>query len=154
MHPRDALLQNEKGKESVSVLIVDDEVEITQMIKKHLALEGIDTEAFNSSIEALKDHKKHLHPVVILDIRMPEMDGVTFIREVKRIHPTCIVFIITGYGSMDNLTECLELGAADYFTKPFKDLNFIVRSVQDALLRHTRWKLELIKIQRIKGTIE
>ena len=134
----------------MKLLIVDDEEEILKMLKRHLDLEGIEVHGFTSAQEALEDHRKHLYPVVLSDIRMPGMTGVELVREVKKIHPTCIVFIMTGYANLDSLVECLELGVLDYFHKPLEDLTFLTDSLKEAFQRQERWKRNLIGLHKTK----
>ena len=121
------------------ILIVDDEIYILETLKKLFELKDIDVDICENGKKALELHKKILYPVILTDIMMPEVDGVQFLRKVKAMHPTCIPFVMTGYASMANLIECLEMGAVDYFPKPFKDMAFVIKSVADAVERHERW---------------
>lgn len=129
-----------------SILLVDDEPEILSMLTLYFELKkGITCDQSESAIEGLKKHETQLYPVILTDIRMPKMDGITFIREVKKVSPTCIVYVMTGYASLSGLVECLELGAADYFTKPFNNIDNIVNDLSSAVERHQRWKKDLSK---------
>ncbi len=128
----------------MDLMIVDDEEEILKMLERHFASEGIEVHKCVSAQDALEDHRSHLHPVVLTDIRMPGMSGMELIRELKKIHPTTIPFIMTGFANLDSLVECLEIGAVDYFHKPLDDLSFVTASLKEAFLRHERWKRDLI----------
>lgn len=128
----------------MSVLIVDDELEILDLLKKAFDLAGIDSKTFLSSGDALEYHRTHLARVVLTDICMPEMDGVQLIRKIKEIHPTAIIFMMTGLTTMNSLVQCIEYGASDYFIKPL-DLDFVTNSVKEALVRSQRWQKDLVK---------
>lgn len=130
----------------MSVLIVDDESEILKTLEGHFAIEGIEVTTTTSAKEALELQKKNLFPVVLSDIRMPGMDGVELTKKIKAIHATSIIFIMTGYASFGNLVQCLELGAVDYFKKPFEEIEFVISSVKQALERHARWRKDLKEI--------
>ena len=127
----------------MSVLLVDDNAEVLSMLKELLALEGMEAATATSAAEALRLHRERHFPVILTDIRMPGMTGVDLIRNVKRTHPTCIVFIMTAFASLAGLVECLEAGAVDYFIKPFVDTTAIVHALREALQRHERWTAQL-----------
>jgi len=132
------------------VLIIDDEAGILSTLSRHLALQEIECVTCSSALDAIDKHDKELFPVIVSDIRMPEMTGIDVIKKVKAIHPSCIVFVMTGYSSMPYLLECLELGAADYFTKPFKDIDFIIKQISEGLHRYERWMKDLVATKRQK----
>lgn len=133
------------------VLIVDDEEGICQTLTRKLRVEGILSEFSLSAVEALHRHRAEPYPVIITDIRMPQMSGVEFIRELKKTHPTSIVFVMTGYASMEKLIDCLEYGAADFFAKPFDDLDLVIKSIREALDRHQRWIRTLVDAKSSVG---
>ncbi len=134
----------------MQVLIIDDEAPILETLKKNFALEGIEVQTCTSAKEAIALHQKHLFAVVITDIRMPEMSGVEVIEAVRKVSPTTIVYVMTGYASLMNLAECLGLGAADYFMKPFESLGLLNKTIKEALERHARWKKDLLQLRRTK----
>ncbi len=104
--------------ERKSVLVVDDEKNIRLTMSR--ALEGIDvdvTTAINGE-EALAAMSKRPFDVVLLDLRMPGMDGIDVLRRVARDFPASRVIIITAYGSVDRAVEAMKLGAVDFVEKP------------------------------------
>jgi DNA-binding NtrC family response regulator len=127
----------------VPVLLVDDQPEILALLVERLSLDGIACVSASSAPEALALHRDQHFPVILSDIKMPGMSGVQLLRKIKQIHPTTIVFIMTGFPTLTGLVECLEAGAADYFLKPFPSLELVSASLQNALERHERWRLEL-----------
>ncbi len=126
--------------EDITILIVDDEEEILEGLRRRFELEDIQVETCNSSIKALELSKKHKYKIVITDIKMPEMNGIDFLKEIKQINPLCNVIMMTGYSNMTFVVECLSAGACDYFTKPFEDLDTLIDSVKHTIDRVRRWK--------------
>lgn len=117
------------------------------MLSMRFKLEGLKVAVAPDVDTAIALHEKHFFPVVLTDIRMPGKSGVDLIRAVKEIHPTCIVYVMTGYAKMENLVDCLELGAVDYLMKPFEDLDHLVHSIKQSLKRAERWRKDLIKMR-------
>ena len=102
------------------VLIVDDEEGIRDLLSRTLALENYDVQAVSDGISALHQLQETGEPfnLVIADLRMPGMDGLTLIREVKQINPQLPIIIITGFSSESSAIEAVNLGVAGYLTKP------------------------------------
>lgn len=137
----------------MSVLIVDDEHEILNTLKRHCQIHDISCQTASSAQDALKLIKEQLFPVVLTDIRMPEMNGIVLMKEIKKINPTCIVFFMTGFSSMEYLLDCLEYGAADYFTKPIEDIEFVMNSLRAAIERSNRWKKDMLQVNKSKSGV-
>jgi CheY-like chemotaxis protein len=122
------------------VLIVDDEVEVAETIRRRLRVEGIEAEVCQDPIEALERMRQRLYPVAVCDIKMPGIDGIELLRRLKQLHPLCNVIMVTGYSSMAHVVDCLGNGAVDYFVKPFQDIGLVVEAVNQALVRIARWR--------------
>jgi two-component system response regulator AtoC len=135
-------------RDSMSVLIVDDQPEILAMLEDHFRAAEIPWKSASSAVQALRLHRGTPFPVVLSDIKMPGMTGVEMMREIKRIYPTCIIYVMTGFPTLAGLVECLEAGAVDYFVKPFPDLEVLLSSMREALTRHERWRSELSAFKR------
>ncbi|ADE85896.1 sigma-54-dependent transcriptional regulator [Rhodobacter capsulatus] len=103
----------------MKVAIVDDEEDIRQSIGQWLALSGFDTETFCSAEEALKVIGTDWPGVVISDIRMPGMDGMTFLKRLMGLDSGLPVIMITGHGDVPMAVEAMRLGAMDFMEKPF-----------------------------------
>jgi excisionase family DNA binding protein len=104
------------------VLVVDDEASIRELLAKTLALAEYDVETAGDGAMALDRLREHRgdYDLMIADLRMPGMDGLALIREVKHINPNLPVIIITGFSSESSAIEAVNLGVAGYLTKPFR----------------------------------
>jgi len=102
------------------VLIVDDEEGIRDLLSRTLELAEYDVLAVSDGISALHRLREtgEAYNLVIADLRMPGMDGLTLIREVKQIHPQLPIIIITGFSSESSAIEAVNLGVSGYLTKP------------------------------------
>jgi DNA-binding NtrC family response regulator len=101
-----------------SVLLVDDEHTFRETVATFLREEGIAVTAVSSGADALLAIAKHSYPVAILDILMPQMDGISLLREIKKIRPATNVIMITAGGTAQIAAEATRLGACDYLIKP------------------------------------
>ncbi len=126
------------------VLVVDDEEEFLETLIKRLRKRKVNVSGAKSGEEAL--HMLKLHPVdvVVLDVRMPGMDGIQTLREIKRSFPLIEVVMLTAHASMEVAAEGMELGAFDYLMKPV-DIDDLVYKLQDA------YKEKSIKEKKIEN---
>jgi DNA-binding NtrC family response regulator len=99
-------------------MLVDDEDRLRLTLAKMLASEGLEVTALAGGRQALAELANRAYDVVLLDIRMPEMDGITTLREIKKLAYDVEVIILTGHASMDAALEIIKLGAYDYLMKP------------------------------------
>ena len=102
----------------IDILIVDDEKDFVEMLSLRLADEGHRVRAAFSGEEGLAALEEAESDVVILDIRMPGMDGITALKRIKAVHPIVEVLLLTGHGAVDTAVEGLKAGAFDYLLKP------------------------------------
>jgi DNA-binding NtrC family response regulator len=102
------------------VLIVDDEAVVRNALAKALNKKGIAISLAASGEEALKLMASQLFDVAFLDIRMPDMDGITLLKEIRSRYPSTVAIMITGYPTIDSAVHCTKLGAVDYLVKPFR----------------------------------
>jgi DNA-binding NtrC family response regulator len=107
------------------VLIVDDEKDFVEMLSLRLSEVGEKVTPAYSGQEGLETLEKTSIDVVILDIKMPGMDGIETLREIKKQYPLVEVILLTGHGSTETAVEGMKLGAFDYLMKPadFDDLS-------------------------------
>ncbi|MGD9825643.1 sigma-54-dependent transcriptional regulator [Desulfobacter sp.] len=109
----------------VKILIVDDEKDFVEMFSLRLTRQGEKVSAAYSGQEALDLLEKTEIDVVILDIRMPGMDGIETLKKIKAGHPLVEVILLTGHGSTETAVEGMKEGAFDYLMKPadFEDIS-------------------------------
>ena len=116
------------------VLLVDDEVAFTTNMSKILARRGFEVRAVNdgeSAVEAIEDEE---YDVVILDLRMPGMDGMAALKVMKRKRPLLEVIILTGHGSVESGIQGMNLGAFDYAMKPIQ-ISELQEKIEEAFAR-------------------
>lgn len=102
------------------ILICDDEAEILRYLKKILEGEGYHVETFSSGIDLIaRLEGSGIADLLLQDIRLPDMDGLTIFNQAKRIRPDLPVVMMTAFGSIDTAVDAIKLGAYDYITKPF-----------------------------------
>jgi two-component system, cell cycle sensor histidine kinase and response regulator CckA len=102
------------------VLVVDDEASIRDLLSKTLALAEYEVDAAPDGRSALDRLRMYPYDLLIADLKMPGMDGLSVIREAKRFKADLPVIIITGYSSEASAIEAVNLGVAGYLTKPFR----------------------------------
>ena len=100
------------------ILLVDDEERFRTNLQKLLGAQGLTVTAKDSGEAALTELKLQPYDVVVLDIRMPGMDGLATLTEIKKIAPGVEVIILSGHASMDAAMEINRLGGYDYLMKP------------------------------------
>jgi DNA-binding NtrC family response regulator len=110
-----------------SILIVDDETDFLDTLVKRLQKRNIDTVGVESAEEALKLLDNRHFDVVVLDIRLPGMDGIQALREMKHKAPLMEVILLTGHASVETSIEGMKLGAFDYLLKPVKFEDLMVK---------------------------
>lgn len=114
------------------VMLVDDEVGFVDAMAKRLAKRELDIVTAHSGPEALKKlDANNKVDVVILDVKMPIMDGIETLREIKKAHPLVEVIMLTGHATVETGIEGMKLGAYDYLVKPC-DIEQLMVKVQQA----------------------
>ncbi len=100
------------------VLLVDDEVPFVETMTKRLSKRQLMVLSAYSGREALEKLEKNAVDVVILDVKMPGMDGIETLREIKKAYPLVEVIMLTGHATIETAVEGMRLGAFDYLMKP------------------------------------
>jgi DNA-binding NtrC family response regulator len=114
------------------ILVVDDDQRMRELVAKVLAREGYAVRALPRAREVLQALAEGPADLVITDLRMPEMDGLTLLQEIKRLSPDTSVLLMTAFGSIDSAVQAIKAGAYDYLTKPFK-MDELLLAVRRAL---------------------
>ena len=118
-------------RKNLKVLIADDEVEFASTIVARLNLRSFAASMANSGKAALAAIEKECPDVLLLDLKMPDLDGLEVLANLKEKYPTLAVIILTGHGSFEAGRKGMELGAYDYIMKPV-DLNLLMTKIEDA----------------------
>ena len=124
----------------IRVLVVDDEEVIRLGYRRVLSVDGFRVKAAGNGPEALNMMVGDSFDVVLLDMRMPGMDGMEVLRTIKERWPQSEVVVITGYPSIDTAKEAVKLGAYDYLTKPVVP-EAVIRATTGAWMQK-RWAIQ------------
>lgn len=135
--------------ELFNVLIVDDEQEFRTMTMKRLVKRKIHCDGAENGEQALERIKKGDIDVVLLDVKMPGMDGIETLQEIKRMRPLTEVVMLTGHASVESGIDGMKLGAFDYLMKPM-ELEPLLEKLKDAYekKRMQQDKIETAQIKR------
>ncbi len=113
------------------ILLVDDEVIFTRNMETLLDARGYRSRTATSGAEAIRALETEDFDVVVLDLKMPGMDGLTTLKEIKKLGLFTQTLILTGHGSIDSALEAIKLGAYDYLTKPCQ-ISELVEKIEGA----------------------
>ena len=114
------------------IMLVDDEVSFVETMAKRLTARNIDIIVAFSAEEGLEKLKTNQNlDVIVLDVKMPGMDGIAALKEIKKMSPLIEVIMLTGYATMESAIDGMKLGAYDFLTKPC-DIEEIVSKVEEA----------------------
>ncbi len=134
------------------ILVIDDEDSQRRLLTGYLKKQGHDVKDASSGPTALKMLVDRGVEVAITDMRMPEMDGLTLLREIMKIHPDTQVIVITAFATVENAVEAMKAGATDYLIKPvnLEQLALILKKIEKSQLliaenRYLKRKLEEIE---------
>ncbi len=132
--------------EQPRILIVDDEQIVRESLTNWLKEESYQVEAAENGIQALKKIRQAPFQVVLLDLKMPGMDGLQVLLEVKKEFPDIEVIIMTAYGSVNTAVEAIKSGAYDYIVKPFdpEEVALLIKKI----LEHKNLILENILLRQ------
>ncbi len=134
------------------ILIVDDESHVRESTMLLLRRKGYATEGAESGIVALEKIAEESFDLLLLDIKMPGMSGLELLRQAKEINPDIMALIMTGYGTVENAIEALELGALGFVRKPMP-INELANVIDDTLARG-RLRKENARLQALMPLFE
>ncbi len=130
--------------DAIKVLLIDDEAEFSETLIKRMKKRNVNISGVRSGEEALESLDQGPVDVVILDVRMPGMDGIETLRGIKKRHPLIEVIMLTGHASVEVAVQGMEFGAFDYLMKPMQ-IDELLYKIQDA------YKQKTIQEQKIKN---
>ncbi|MFH1678462.1 MAG: response regulator [Candidatus Omnitrophota bacterium] len=136
------------------ILIADDEEVIREVLDRILSRQGYEVETVCDGIAALNRIRNADFDMVITDLKMPNMDGMELIRNIKELNKDLLIIVITGYASVQTAKEAIKLGCYDYITKPFEveDISIIVKRAIEArrlAVEKQRLKEHLVRAERL-----
>jgi len=136
--------------QSATILVVDDDAVARDLLAEALKKEGYGVEAFGSGEEAIARGRQGKVDLVLTDIRMGAVDGLTVLREFKRMNPDTAIVVLTAFGSLEGAIEAIKQGAYDYLAKPFKKEE--IKLVVQRSLEHCRLVRENARFrEELKG---
>ena len=115
-----------------SILIIDDDESTSRTLSLIFREKGYQTGTASTGREALEKAQRRFFNVALLDIKLPDMEGLELLAPLKQMHPDMMVLLVTAYASMETAVQALNEGASAYITKPFK-VDSILTTVRDAL---------------------
>ena len=130
---------------ATSVLLVDDEEGFVETLAKRLALRRFDISTATTADRLFTTLGETPIDVVVLDVRMPDLDGIEATKMIKNAHPLVEVILLTGHASIEASLEGMEMGAFDYLLKPV-NIDELVYKIEDA---HRKKELQEEKIRRL-----
>jgi DNA-binding NtrC family response regulator len=116
---------------SINILLVDDEELFTDVLSERLESRGFEVKIANSGLNALKMIKEKTYDAIVLDLNMPEMDGMETLKKIMEYNSKLQIIFLTGQGTIEKGVEAVKLGALDFLEKP-ADLDKLVEKVKEA----------------------
>lgn len=136
-----------------TILVVDDEAAVGQLLSEFFTNKGYEVICALGGLEGLSKLEKHRPEVVLLDVRMPDMDGITVLRRIREANPWVGVLMMSGNTDAEAAKETLALGAFDYVLKPF-DFEYLDRAVHKMLMSGAPAAAETPGLQSTEATPE
>ncbi len=135
------------------ILVVDDEEAARVSLAEILRLEGYDVVSAENGLDAIQFLKAEAIDLMLLDIRMPGIDGIEVLQEANKVSPDTEVILLTAHGSMETAIDALREGAHDYLTKPSSP-NEILSSVAMGLSRRTENQKRRLIIDQLETSLQ
>jgi DNA-binding NtrC family response regulator len=115
----------------IKVMLIDDELEFTSIFSERLILRNLDVVAVNKVEDAFTKLRVWLPDVILLDLKMPGMNGIEMLKILRKFDPTIEIIIITGHALGLDKEEALRMGAFDRLLKPM-DINEVIKTIEQA----------------------
>jgi DNA-binding NtrC family response regulator len=113
------------------ILLVDDEQDFLEALSQRISLRGLDVASTTSAKEAITKVAAESYDAIILDLQMPEMDGLEVLKAIKELKPETQIIVLTGHATVKKAIEAMKLGALDLIEKPV-DLDTILKKIKKA----------------------
>lgn len=132
-------------KKNIKVLILDDEENILSSLKRVLEASGYSVVTKSKPEDAIDYVRNNVVHIALLDVLMPNMDGITVLNIVKEISGLTQVIMMSAYSTIDRIVSALENGANDFLLKPFDNIDEFVNIVDKSASKLDRWKKVLVE---------
>ncbi len=120
-----------------SIIIIDDELLIRDLLYDHFSEREWLVSVSESGEKSLELLRNRAYDIALVDIRMPDMDGLSFVRKLRDLYPSLPVIIMTGFPTVETAVEAIRLKVDDYFIKPF-NINKLYKTVDNLVERFKR----------------
>ena len=127
------MIQNDKEEKTINILLVDDEKGYINVLSNRLSKRSINATKAFSGTQAIQILRRNDFDVVVLDLKMEDMDGIEVLKIMKKMAPEVPVIFLTGHGSQEAAKEGIAFGAFDYLTKPC-ELSQLIEKIKQAYL--------------------
>ena len=140
-------------RKEAKILVIEDDKPLRELLRMELGRSGYKIESASDGEEGLEKYRQEVYNVVLLDIRMPGMDGVEVLRQMRTESTIPEVIVFTGHGTIETAVECIKYGAYDYLTKPVKldELEMVIDKANEKnrlRLENINLKLEINKLDQ------
>ena len=125
--------------ETTRILIIDDDENIRKVLTTILEDEGYDVESVDTAKKAIERTRRKFYNLALIDIRLPDMEGIELLTKMKNTTPKIRKIIITGYPTLQNAVEAVNRGADAYIMKPF-DMGKVLEEIKDQLKKQQKEK--------------
>jgi DNA-binding NtrC family response regulator len=125
--------------ETTRILIIDDDENIRKVLTTILEDEGYDVESVDTAKKAIERTRRKFYNLALIDIRLPDMEGIELLTKMKNTTPKIRKIIITGYPTLQNAVEAVNRGADAYIMKPF-DMEKVLEEIKDQLKKQQKEK--------------
>lgn len=137
---------------AIRIMIVDDEEGLRHFLKEALALEGYEVRDFGNGMDSIREAKIFFPDITLLDLVLPDVDGLEVLKRIKDISADSSVVIMTAFGSVRSAIDAIKIGAIDYLTKPFdlEELKLVIKQIEEKM----GLKREVLRLKEINSKIQ
>lgn len=128
------------------ILIVDDDKAVGNLLKEYFKSQEYAVDTSLSAVEALEKVKNTKYHIVMIDIEMPQMEGIELLKRLKKYDPMTQIVMMTESSTIDKILRSLEYGANDYIIKPFKSEDSVLTMIDHSVKKLERWRDAFIQI--------
>ena len=137
------------------MLLVDDEADFTEILSERMEIRGMQVDVVDCGADAIDRVQKKSFDAIILDLAMPEMDGIETLKHILGVNPDLQVILLTGRATLEKAVEAVKLGAVEFLEKP-ADIKILVEKIEEAqskklILTEKRMEERISGLTRKKG---